>query len=70
MGGLARDHRLVRRDGEPLTTAVASLHAHHTYLQGLGADQPSPAELVESILGDSGRAPSVERPVLFEVFDI
>jgi hypothetical protein len=49
---------------------VASLHTHHRYLQRLGADQPSPSELVESILGDSGRVLGVEHPVLFEVFDI
>lgn len=53
-----------------LAAAVASLQAHHAYLQGLGADYPSPSELLASILGSGFRTMGVEHAVLFEGFDI
>ena len=37
---------------------------------GYRNDRVGLPELVESILGDSGRVLGVEHPVLFEVFDI
>ena len=49
---------------------MASLEAHHVYLEGLGAGHPSPTDLLEMILGGGGTAMGVERAVTFEVFDI
>ena len=49
---------------------MASLEAHHAYLEGLGEDYPSPPNLLEMILGGGGRAMGVEHAVTFEVFDI
>jgi len=53
-----------------LPAAVASLQAHHLYIEGLGGDYPPPAELLEMILGDGGRAMGVEHAMTFEVFDL
>jgi LmbE family N-acetylglucosaminyl deacetylase len=53
-----------------LDAAVASLQAHHAYLEGLGGDYPSPPELLDMVLGGGGRAMGVEHAVTFEVFDI
>ncbi len=50
--------------------AVASLEAHQGYLKGLGADYPSPANLLAGILGGGGKAMGVEHAVTLEVFDV
>jgi LmbE family N-acetylglucosaminyl deacetylase len=53
-----------------LQAAVASLQAHHHYLEGLGPDYPAPAELLEMVLGGGGRDMGVEHAVTFEVYDL
>ena len=53
-----------------IEAAVASLQAHHVYLQALGADYPAPPELLEMILGRGGQAMGVEHALTFEVYDI
>jgi len=53
-----------------LRSAVASLQAHHLYLEGLGGDYPPPAELLEMVLGAGGRAMGVEHAVTLEVYDL
>jgi LmbE family N-acetylglucosaminyl deacetylase len=50
--------------------AVASLQAHQMYLGGLGADYPSPLDLLESILGRGGRSMGVKHAITLEVYDI
>src|ERR1019366_8034521 len=42
-----------------LDAAVASLQAHQIYLAGLGADYPSPPDLLELILGRGGQSMGV-----------
>ena len=53
-----------------LEAAVASLQAHQIYLGGLGADYPSPSDLLEMILGRGGQSMGVEHAVTFEVYDL
>jgi len=53
-----------------LDAAVASLEAHHAYLQGLGEDYPSPADLLAIMLGGGGEVMGVQHAVLLEVFDL
>lgn len=53
-----------------MDAAVASLQAHEAYLDALGADHPSPPDLLQMILGGGGRAMGVEHAVTFEVYDI
>jgi LmbE family N-acetylglucosaminyl deacetylase len=53
-----------------LDAAVASLEAHQVYLEALGADYPSPRDLLGMILGGGGRAMGVDHAVTFEVYDI
>ena len=53
-----------------MDAAVASLEAHHRYLDALGGDFPSPPDLLSSILGGGGKAMGVEHAVTFEVFHI
>ncbi len=53
-----------------LDAAVASLEAHHVYLEGLAKDHPSSKDLLGMILGGGGTAMGVEQAVTFEVFDI
>jgi LmbE family N-acetylglucosaminyl deacetylase len=53
-----------------LDAAVASLQAHHVYLEGLGGDYPSPRELLDMVLAGGGRAMGVEHAVALEVFEI
>ena len=53
-----------------MDAAVASLEAHHAYLEALGEDYPSPPDLLAMILGAGGKAMGVKHAVTFEVFDI
>ena len=53
-----------------MDAAVASLEAHHVYLEALGPDYPSPRELLGMILGGGGQAMGVDHAVTFEVYDI
>src|ERR1035437_5209074 len=53
-----------------LDAAVASLQAHQIYLGRLGADYPSPPDLLELILGRGGQSMGVEHAITFEVYDI
>jgi len=53
-----------------LDAAVASLQAHHVYLEGLGADYPAPRDLLEMILGRGGQSMGVKHAVTFEVYVI
>lgn len=46
---------------------VASLEAHAQYLAGLGQSAPVPAEMLEEILGATGRAAGVRHAVAVEV---
>lgn len=49
---------------------MASLQAHHHYLEGLAGHYPPPRDLIEMILAGGGKAMGVEHAVLFEVYDI
>jgi LmbE family N-acetylglucosaminyl deacetylase len=53
-----------------LEAAVASLQAHQIYLEGLGQDYPSPADLITMILEGGGQAMGVRHAVTFEVYDM
>jgi LmbE family N-acetylglucosaminyl deacetylase len=53
-----------------LDAAAASLQAHQIYLAGLGADYPSPPDLLEMILGRGGQSMGVEHAVTFEVYEM
>jgi len=53
-----------------LAAAVASLQAHHLYLEGLDGDYPPPAELLEMVLGGGGLAMGVRHAVTLEVYDV
>ncbi len=55
---------------EHVAPAVRSLQAHRQYLEALGAEYPSPRELLDQILGGAGRAMGVEHALTFEVFDL
>ena len=48
--------------------AVASLQAHQQYLEGLGSDYPSPAELLRTILGSASAEDLGEYTLGLEVF--
>ena len=51
-----------------MDAAVASLQAHHAYLEGLGADYPAPPDLLDMILSRGGQVMGVEHAVTFEVY--
>lgn len=53
-----------------MDAAVASLQAHQNYLQGLGEDYPSPADLLSAILGAGGEAMGVDHACTFEVYEV
>jgi LmbE family N-acetylglucosaminyl deacetylase len=49
---------------------LASLRAHATYLDGLGADAPDPAEMLEGLARQAGTALGVPMAASFEVFPL
>ncbi len=69
MAGSPEDTHAVDVTGH-MDAAVASLEAHHAYLEALGEEYPSPRDLLAMILGGGGSAMGVEHAVTFEVFDV
>lgn len=64
-GSPLAEHAVDVTDG--FAAGVASLEAHAEYLAGLGSSAPVPAEMLEEMLGSTGRLVGVRHAVAVEV---